>query len=217
VVGLPRSPGLAIAALACGIAGIPLCFFLIPSVLAIVFGLVAESQIRNRPATVAVGRGLARTGWILGIVGVLGFAVFVWAVATDRIDTDDGEVSVFSLDVGECIDLGAVPAGGDEQVQRLPERSCDEPHDGEVYAVDDVSLDGDEYPGVAVIQENVAAACSGSAFEDYVSSDFGASELDTYYLYPIADGWERGDREYVCVAVTVDGSKLTETVRDSGR
>ena len=37
-------------------------------------------------------------------------------------------------------------------------------------------------------------------------------------MFPIERGWERADdREYACLAITVDGSPLTGTVEGSGR
>lgn len=67
--------GFAIASLVCGIAG---CFLLLPSVLAVVFGHVARSQIRGRGEH---GKGLATAGLITGYIGVAFLAlIFVAAV-----------------------------------------------------------------------------------------------------------------------------------------
>ena len=56
--------GYAIASLVCGIAGF---FLLLPSVLAVVFGHLAKSQIRQRGEQ---GEGLATAGLITGYLGL---------------------------------------------------------------------------------------------------------------------------------------------------
>jgi hypothetical protein len=61
-----RTNGMSIASLVLGLVGIPLCFLFIPSVLAIAFGFVGLSQIKNDPTQ--KGRGLAIAGVILGAV-----------------------------------------------------------------------------------------------------------------------------------------------------
>jgi hypothetical protein len=55
---------MSIASLVLGLVGVPLCFLLVPSVLAVVFGLVGLNQIKADPTQ--KGRGLAIAGLILG-------------------------------------------------------------------------------------------------------------------------------------------------------
>ena len=139
------------------------------------------------------------------------FALIVTLVATGVIEDD--EIDVTDLDPGDCVELD-VDA---EEVRELPRTECDEPHDGEVYLVDDIELDSDEYPGLAALGVEIEERCTGPAFEDYVGVPYPRSELAYSYLYPVEDGWERGDREFVCVAVEADGSRLFESVEGSGR
>jgi hypothetical protein len=202
---------MAIAALVCGIAGLLLFFLVVPSIVALVLGLVAASKGKRSGGGPGAGLGMARAGWILGAVGVALFALFVTLVATGVIEDD--EIDVTDLDAGDCVELD-VDA---EEVGELPRTACDEPHDGEVYLVDDVELERDEYPGLAAIAEEIDERCTGRAFEDYVGTPYVRSELAYSYLYPVESGWERGDREFVCVAVEADGSKLSESVEGSGR
>lgn len=68
----PSNNGLAIASLVCSIVG--LLFFALPSVLGLIFGFVARSQIR-RSNGMQTGAGLALAGIIVGIA-VIG----VWAL-----------------------------------------------------------------------------------------------------------------------------------------
>lgn len=62
VVYAPRTSGLAIASLVCGLAGF---FYLIPAVLGIVFGFVARKQIRTSPVPLG-GAGMALAGILCG-------------------------------------------------------------------------------------------------------------------------------------------------------
>jgi hypothetical protein len=73
-----RTNGLAIASLVCGIAGF---LFFIPAVLAIVFGFVSRSQIRNSNGTQS-GDGLAMAGIIVGLAWIALFVVLVIVGAT---------------------------------------------------------------------------------------------------------------------------------------
>jgi Domain of unknown function (DUF4190) len=73
----PSTNGLAITALVLGIVGWVPCG--IGSVLAIIFGFVARSQIRNSQGRQG-GDGLAQAGIILGFVGVI-LVVGFWALS----------------------------------------------------------------------------------------------------------------------------------------
>lgn len=64
----PRTNGLAVASLVLGIVGVLLCFFVLPSLLAVVFGLIGINQTKNNPAQ--GGRGMAIAGLVLGGVGL---------------------------------------------------------------------------------------------------------------------------------------------------
>jgi hypothetical protein len=75
-----KTNGLAIAAVVMGIAGVLSAWLLLPSILAVVFGLVSHSQIK-RSAGRQEGRGLAIAGLVLGadglLVGLIWVLVFV--------------------------------------------------------------------------------------------------------------------------------------------
>jgi hypothetical protein len=67
---LARTNGLAIAAMVLGVVGAFTAWFVLPSILALVFGLVSHSQIKGSGGTQG-GRGLAIAGIVLGAVGLL--------------------------------------------------------------------------------------------------------------------------------------------------
>jgi Domain of unknown function (DUF4190) len=72
-----RTNGFAVASMILGIVGaVGMCVFVVPSLLAIIFGAVALSQIKNHPETYS-GRGMAIAGLVLGIVALVALALFV--------------------------------------------------------------------------------------------------------------------------------------------
>ena len=202
------SPGLATAALVCGIVGLVLFFVVVPSVVALVLGLIAWQRARAAPG-LGDARGRALGGWILGLVGVLGFvAIMVTAVVNGDLDDDDS-VGVEELQAGLCID---VP--DDDRIFEVPERDCDEPHDAEVFAIRE--LDGASYPGDEAVQQRASEVCSGTAFEEYFSVPYLDSSLDATYLWPTEENWSAGDHEVVCAAVSGDGRPLTRPMVGAG-
>jgi hypothetical protein len=65
----PRTNGMAVASLVCGLAGVLLSWFTfgIPSILAAVFGGVGLKQLRESE-TEASGKGMAIAGLVLGVL-----------------------------------------------------------------------------------------------------------------------------------------------------
>lgn len=57
---------MSVASLVLGLVGLPLCFLFVPSLLAVIFGIVGLNQIKSDPTQ--SGRGLAIAGLILGAV-----------------------------------------------------------------------------------------------------------------------------------------------------
>lgn len=184
--------------------------FVVP-VVALVLGLIATSKAKRAPGP-GSGLGRARAGWILGLVGVLAFAGFVVAAASEELD---GDISVERLDPGDCVDTPAEPVS-DEGIDELPRRECDEPHDAEVAFVDDLPQGGDEYPGEDRVSSAAFDLCTGDGFEDYVGVSYLRSVYEVYSLFPSEQGWDFGDRSVVCMVISADGSPLTESVEGSG-
>jgi hypothetical protein len=77
----PRTNGLAVASLVCACAGIIPFLFGLPSILGIIFGFVARSQIKNARGTQG-GTGLAVAGIIVGfsVIGLFIIAVVLVAI-----------------------------------------------------------------------------------------------------------------------------------------
>lgn len=109
---LPRTSGMAIASLVCGILGLVTCCAIAPSALAVVFGGLSLSAIRRGEAG---GRGLAITGVVLGVIGLLvGVLFWIFAATTPDIAPIPGrEVSAGDRRVLE--DIGALEP--DEEIE----------------------------------------------------------------------------------------------------
>ena len=72
---------MSIASLVLGLVGLPLCFIFIPSLLAVIFGFVGLSQIKNEPPQ--KGRGMAIAGIILGVAMLALWALLLSLGSTD--------------------------------------------------------------------------------------------------------------------------------------
>lgn len=71
-----QTPGTAIAALVLGILGITMCGCFPLGIVAWVMGKKAELQIRESQGRLT-GEGLAKAGWITGIIGTVGGALYL--------------------------------------------------------------------------------------------------------------------------------------------
>jgi hypothetical protein len=163
---------MAVAALVLGIAGIVLCFIFIPSLLALIFGLVAAKRIRQSNGALT-GTGLARAGWILGLIGLVIGASFVTAAVLGAFDDDD--VALSDLEVGMCANLADLEG----EVSSVPTVDCTEPHDAELTFIGQLNADGvAEYPGVSEVRATVEQECAGESFTDYVGANYDDSEFD---------------------------------------
>lgn len=84
-----KPSGMAIASLVLGIIGVPMFCFVLPSLLAVVFGALGIRQCGKNP--VYSGKGLAVAGLVLGLLTLLGFVLLL--LAFDTFDSDTWNVS----------------------------------------------------------------------------------------------------------------------------
>ena len=104
---------------------------------------------------------------------------------------EDQDVNV--LVVGDC--LNEMEVSHDDSVSTVPIVDCSEPHDLEVYYGN--SLDRDlEYPGREEVVELVDEGCY-EAFETFVGIPAEQSALVTQTLFPLEEGWDLGERDYL--------------------
>ncbi|MHB8892070.1 MAG: septum formation family protein [Candidatus Limnocylindrales bacterium] len=92
---------------------------------------------------------------------------------------------------------------------------CGTPHDNEVVGVVDLD-DSGSFPGDAAILTTAQGECA-RLFADYVGIAFDASVLEMLQLVPTELTWAKGDRQIACIVLTVDGSRLTGSVKGAGR
>lgn len=121
---LPASPGangLAIAGVVCGI----LWGFGVLSVLALIFGVLARGQIRDRGDG---GRWLAAAGVVLGAVGIAGSVLFAVVVAggVDEIELDrNGPATVqIRARTETCWTVTVTRGGSGSSLSQSQEQGC---------------------------------------------------------------------------------------------
>jgi hypothetical protein len=141
----------------------------------------------------------------LGLV-VAGAAVGVAALVTHgfhrQATVEYRQAAVFSLQVGECINL--MPNGNVVDVV-----SCARSHGAEVFGT--FHLGGTAWPGAAAVQQAAASGCA-SRLSGYVNPQLSGADLTQSYVYPSAQAWQAGERSVVCEVRATSGT-LTGSVR----
>ncbi|MDR1265169.1 MAG: septum formation family protein [Propionibacteriaceae bacterium] len=121
--------------------------------------------------------------------------------------TQAGEVNVFSIKVGDCLDLASFGGASDDTVESMGVVPCGDPHDGEV--IKEITLtELDQYDEYTV-QELASDACY-DAMDEIVGGDDWAG-LSYTTLYPTSGSWADGDRLVDCIAAA-DEPTLTSSV-----
>ena len=119
-----------------------------------------------------------------------------------------GNTSAFNVEVGQCVQL---PNGS--TISRVEVVECTAEHDGEVYHIE--KLTDKERPSEDWLNMRMESICS-NAFEGYVGAAYEDSDLRITTMFPTEASWKRGDRDIVCIAISNDGEKLSQSVKDSG-
>ncbi|MEQ1699829.1 MAG: DUF4190 domain-containing protein [Ilumatobacteraceae bacterium] len=208
----PQRAGLALAAMICGIVGVfTFWLFGIVPILATVFGFISASAIKKSNG-MRTGLGMARTGWILGVLGILGFGVFIWAAVTDRIGDKNDAVPVFDLEVGDC--LAEAPGLGTVSDVRVID--CVTPHAAEVYFTGQLDPDRSRpFPGPTNVSSEARESCL-AAFQPFVGRSFDESVLDVQFVQSSEIGWKLTRGGYVCFVFDPAGD-VVGTMRGDDR
>ena len=119
-----------------------------------------------------------------------------------------GNTSAFKVEVGQCVQL---PDGS--TISRVEVVECTAEHDGEVYHIEKLT-DG-ERPSDSALNDRMTEVCTAT-FEGYVGAAYEDSDLRITTMFPTEASWKRGDRDIVCIAISNDGEKLSQSVKDSG-
>ena len=118
--------------------------------------------------------------------------------------------SVLTLDVGTCFDDPETF----EQVENVPIVECEDPHDNEVIANED--LTGSDYPGQEQVENRASQICYDN-FSDYVGIAYEESIYDIGWLFPTAETWSAGDREVICFGYDLELNKITGSINGIGQ
>jgi Domain of unknown function (DUF4190) len=181
---------LALAAMILGIIGLVLCPIFVPSLLALIFGLVAAGQIK-RSAGSLTGSGFARAGWVMGVVGLLVGAGF-WVLGASGA-LDDGKTGVFDVEAGDCVtfDFDLVESEIPDEITTVEVVDCDEPHDAEVIRQGELNPDEDrDYPSNEVLIDESLTACGR---ED---------AFNIFTIVPNEASWDQQGGPYVCFEIS---------------
>jgi hypothetical protein len=149
--------------------------------------------------------------------------LLIAAACTDSSDADtterdedgavveDGQVGVFRLREGDCVQLPAAlrdagNASGDvTEVDDFEAVPCEDLHDGEVVLVDDEFFaDLEEFPGDADSATQGNPPCI-AALDAYTGTEFESSTFSVLPLVPTSDSWDAlDDRGLICIGVTLN-------------
>jgi hypothetical protein len=161
------------------------------------------------------------------IAGLLAGLIIV-ACSDDSAQRDDdgsisepGDVSVFDLRIGDCVETGEELEVDVASLRGVP---CAQTHTHEVFGVvdlesvasddDDRFADGAAYPGEGPLEDEAKRVCVDE-FASYVGVDYADSSLFFTYLVPSVRSWqEDDDRDVVCLAMR-SGEPMQGSVRGS--
>lgn len=142
--------------------------------------------------------------------GIVGFLSNANRSSSGEI-TRGGDLVASDLRVGDCFDLKDASTDQIGEVNAVP---CEVAHEYEMYFVGTMA-DG-AFPSDDAFEAFFEANCIDS-FEAYVGKSYQASELDIFWLVPVEDGWNAGDRSVQCAVYHPQISRLTESLKGSGR
>jgi hypothetical protein len=169
----------------------------------------ARRRIAAHPG--ATGRGLVKAAVVVSVLSLAAWLAIAGVVVAKTVRPEG--VDYATLKPGDCFDT---PDG--TEVRRLTIRTCDKPHDAEVFAlVTHPAAATDPFPGADALLAYAANACLGQPFTDYVGIPRGQSQLTEFEIVPESEAWSEGRRGLVCAVDTADRSPLTTPVKGSAR
>ncbi len=205
--------GHALAGFILGLLSIILFFTGVVPLLALIFGLIGASAVK-KSAGRRTGLKMARAGWILGVLGLLGFAAVMTAVIVDAVH--NAPHSLADLQIGHCYDLPV--ANEVKEISSLKEISCSKPHRGELYFQGTLNPDQDRsYPGQDKAVREARLSCLGSPFTSYVGVAARDSVYSLYVIAPAEIGWVGNKGAISCFVVDADDGMLTGSVKGTAR
>lgn len=130
--------------------------------------------------------------------------------------TPGTNVSVFTVNVGECFEAPGEVQAELSKIRRVP---CAAQHVREAYAIVDYKAPAgttstDAYPGADALSVYAKGVCA-QQYKPYVGVDYLDSSLFFTYLFPSARSWEQDDDRKIICFVTTTGAPLTGSVKGS--
>jgi hypothetical protein len=112
--------------------------------------------------------------------------------------------------VGDCFDL---PTGTDT-VKEVQHHPCNEAHNAELVGLFTYPGEAnDPYPSSDTLQTYAENECF-TAFRTYTNRDPIKDPLLSFgWMYPLPDGWKRGDHGVNCYLQRVDEGPMTQSYR----
>ena len=132
------------------------------------------------------------------------FAALALVLASAACGDDN---NVLSLEEGQCFQ----DPENEFSVTNVEIVDCDEPHDNEIFHVETLEGDDDEFPGDSEIQDIAQEACTAEV-EDFLGGSPTAVDANFQSLNPTEQSWEAGDRAIVCVVFNDGGDQLDESL-----
>lgn len=174
-------------------AGAGVIGFSVPGLVMGVIGLVRTQGGRHRGRLAAVVGIIASLIWAFIDVVSAGFEAAVDGLTDIPVVSGDDDLSANQLVDGQCISGSGLDTG-DDPVDDIHEVSCDEPHDGQVLAVN--ALDDDDQ-----VTEHCDPYLTNAERELVNSAD--------YFLIGLTEDVDpdAGD-QVVCIVVLVNGDDL---------
>ena len=126
------------------------------------------------------------------------------------------DVDVMDVTVGDCFFEDEMnTALGSDAVNSIPVVECTDPHDAEVFHVED--LPAGDFPGETSVQSSMEDICTGTAFESFIGVDYQVSSIYVGGLKPTEQTWDQlDDREILCYAISDTGS-TSESLEGANR
>ncbi len=192
----PKTSGWAIASFVLGLLGVV--------VLSVIFGFVALSRIKRLGQQ---GRGLAIAGLVLSglwvlliilliIVGSLGNATRSSSTGTI---THGGNLSVFSLAVGDCLNNPATA----QDVSTVTAEPCNQSHSAQIYAKFDLTGSNFSYPGTATVTQLASTGCTARTAN--VDRSKVTNAMTVHFFFPDQTAWLNGRRTVACMVMDQSG------------
>ncbi|MEA2537062.1 MAG: hypothetical protein QOF11_1296 [Chloroflexota bacterium] len=169
------------------------------------------------PADGSAGGATGRTGRFGLLPRLIIPAIIVVVLVVGFLFRDRISGNAADLKPGDCFDDPITAGASAAEIKDVQHHPCSEPHLYEVIETMVFPTSGDAtFPGQTGFDAFLVEKCS-AAFAGYVGIAEDQSSL-TYLAYtPVESGWNRGDREITCFLGTVDGTKLTGSMKDSKR